>query len=154
MIVRRILIVLSCLVLAACSSSAGRTPSAPPSSAPPVAAGSGPCAYVSAAAVQAFGDSANYPGKVEHELDFGPSCDYGGAVFTLVSPDVSNAAFTYGATKRVSGVGDRAYYGSDFHWLRVAEHKVRFEIRCRLCSQDTELATMTTVAQSVVARIP
>lgn len=149
---------LLCVVLASCGSSTGGrgssgSASAPPESAAPVAAGSGPCAYITAQAAQHFGDQVKYPGTSEKELDFGPSCDYGIAVFTLVDKEVSANAFTYGMTKAVPGVGDHAYYGNGYHWLRVATANIRFEIRCRMCDGN-ELTTMTTVARSVVSRIP
>jgi hypothetical protein len=161
MMTRRILIALLTLVLCACSSSTTGTSStapprsaAPPTFAPVVAAGAGPCAYVTEAAAHQLGPHTTYPGSTQpHELDFGPSCDYGSAIFTLFSPGYTAAAFAYGATKRVPGIGDHAYYGADYHWLRAEKGRIRFEIRCRLCG-DSELAEMTRVARSVVARIP
>jgi hypothetical protein len=155
-VLRIVLVVLFVVTVSACSSSGGTaspgTTSAPESAAP-LAAGAGPCAYITAQAAQHFGSQVKYPGTREQELDFGPSCDYGIAVFTLVDKDVSAQAFTYGTTRTVPGVGDHAYYGYDYDWLRVAKATTRFELRCRFCDGN-ELAAMTAVARSVVARIP
>jgi hypothetical protein len=154
---RLVLVALFAVTVSACGSSGGGTTSprttAAPESAAPVAAGAGPCAYVTAQAAQHFGSQVKYPGTQQQELDFGPSCDYGIAVFTLVDKDVSAKAFTFGMTRTVPGVGDHAYYGNDYHWLRVATASTRFELRCRFCDGD-ELSAMTAVARSVVARIP
>ena len=154
---RTALAILACVVLAACASSttggsgaSAKTVAA--ESAAPVAAGAGPCAYITESAARLFGTRVNYPGTREQEISLGPSCDYGIAVFTLVDKDVSAAAFTYGTTKTVAGVGDHAYYGYDYHWLHVATAGTRFEIRCRFCDGN-ELTDMTAVAKSVVARI-
>lgn len=158
-IARRVAVALAAVTVAACSSSTSGSPSsttpasAGPSAAAPVAAGAGPCAYIPASAAKQFGDHTTFPGTRQQELDFGPSCDYGSAVFTLVTPDVSAASFTYGTTRTIPGIGDHAYYGAEYHWLRVAKGRVRFEIRCRLCSGN-EVATMSAVAKTVVARIP
>jgi hypothetical protein len=161
MIARRVLvawIVVVAALASGCSSSGGTGgPAAPPSagspsSAGPIAAGAGVCDYLTPADVHGFGQNVSYPGKRGHDYDFGPSCDYGGAVFTLVEHDVSAAAFT-AETRPVSGVGDRAYYGSEWHWLRVVSGRTRFQLRCLLC-KEPELATMTAVAKSVIARLP
>lgn len=109
------------------------------------------CDYLTSSEVRLFGTNVSYPGKQTHE-DFGPSCDYGGAVFTLVKNGVSASAFTYG-TKPVAGLGDHAYYGSQWHWLRVASGATRFQLHCLVC-KEPELATMTAVAKSVIPRLP
>lgn len=94
----------------------------------------------------------SYPGK-PGDQDYGPTCDYGGAVFTLIKPAVSTTAFTYGATKQIAGIGDHAYYNSEWHWLRVVSSHTRFELKCLLCS-DPELSAMSSVARSLVPRLP
>lgn len=157
---RRVLlccVVVLTLALAGCSSSGGggsagsgpRTSAQP--SAAPIAAGAGVCDYLTSAEVHEFGPNVSFPGKKQRG-DFGPSCDYGGAAFTLVDRDVSTAAFT-AETKPVQGIGDRAYYGSEWHWLRVVSGKTRFELRCVLC-KEPELATMSAVAKSLIPRLP
>src|SRR6478752_2724208 len=82
------LIVVGALV-AGCSSSGASghagTSASTPSSAPPIAAGARPCAYLTASEVHEFGDHVSYPGK-PGDQDYGPTCDYGGAVFTLIKP--------------------------------------------------------------------
>jgi hypothetical protein len=154
MIVRRVLLCCVLVFLAGCSSSAGGGGAAPATqqSAAPIPAGAAVCDYLTASDVQEFGTSVSYPGKQTHDDAFGPSCDYGGAVFTLVGHDVSAAAFT-AETRPVAGIGDRAYYGSEWHWLRVVSGRTRFQLRCLLC-KEPELATMTAVAKSVIARLP
>ena len=140
-------------LVAGCSSSGGsRQAGTTASAAPPIAAGAPVCAYLAPSDVHRFGDHVSYPGKPGHQ-DYGRTCDYGGAVFTLIDADVSDKAFTYGATKQVAGIGDRAYYNSEWHWFRVASKGTRFELKCILCS-DPELSAMTAVARSLVPRLP
>jgi hypothetical protein len=156
MIVGRVLVCCLALLIAGCSSSGGgRSRASSTSAAPsavPIGADAGACDYLTAADVQQFGPDVSYPGKRTSGDSFGPSCDYGGAVFTLVDRDVSTAAFT-AETKPVPGIGDKAYYGSQWHWLRVVSGRTRFQLRCLLC-KEPELATMSVVAKSVVARLP
>jgi hypothetical protein len=154
MIVRRVLLCCVLVFLAGCSSSGGGGGTAPATqqSAAPIAPGAAVCDYLTASEVHAFGSNVSYPGKQTHGDSFGPACDYGDAVFTLVEHDVSAAAIT-AETRPVSGIGDRAYYGSEWHWLRVVSGRTRFQLRCLLC-KEPELATMTAVAKSVIARLP
>jgi hypothetical protein len=143
----------ACVLLGGCSSSGtaghGGTSAA---SASPIASGAPACAYLSESDVHQFGEHVSFPGKPGRQ-DYGATCDYGGAVFTLIAPAVSAKAFSYGATKQVSGLGDHAYYNSEWHWLRVASNRTRFELKCILCS-DPELGAMTAVARSLVPRLP
>jgi hypothetical protein len=155
--------VCSLIVVAACaaaalvsgcssSGSAGASGASPTRSAPPIAAPAGPCAFLTPDEVHEFGDHVSYPGRPGHQ-DYGPTCDYGGAVFTLIDRAVSAKAFSYGATKHVAGIGDRAYYDSQWHWLRVASGQTRFELKCVLCP-DPELPAMSSVARALVTRLP
>lgn len=160
MIVRRVLLAGFVLLVAGCSSSvsgngsgtgSGATAPTTPSAGASIPAGAGVCDYLTSSEVQQFGPDVSYPGKQTHE-DFGPSCDYGGAVFTLVERDVSAKAFT-AETRPVSGIGDHAYYGSEWHWLRVVSGRTRFQLHCLLC-KDPELAAMSAVAKSLIPRLP
>lgn len=114
----------------------------------------GPCRLLTSADVQAINlQYMHYPGKVTKTLDLGTSCDYGGAVLTVVDRDVSRASFEYGATRHLSGLGLQALYGADYHWLRVRTPQSRFEVRCILCDTHTEVASMTTVARKVLTHV-
>ena len=161
MIIRTALaVVVAAGALAACSSSPGASTDAaapntsvPATSAAPVEAGAGVCDYLTRSDVTPYGDQVFFPGRKTHDWDYGPSCDYGAVVFSLVDPDVSAKAFSYGAAKTVSDLGDHAYYSHEGHWLRVAAGKNRFQVQCRLCP-DPELTALTATARSLVPRLP
>jgi hypothetical protein len=110
-----------------------------------------PCALLTSGDVTSLGLTS--PGRAAQQLDLGPSCDYGTVVLTLVDPAASPGAFEFNATRSVSGLGDQALYGADYHWLRVRAGSTRFEVRCVLCDSDTEVATMTRIAQRVLTHV-
>lgn len=72
-------------------------------------------------------------------------------VLTAIDPQFSKSAVENGAPVR--GLGDAAFYGAEFHWLRVEKGSIRFELRCFLCPTETELAMMTKVASKVLTHM-
>lgn len=111
-----------------------------------------PCSLLSAQDAKAV--DLGYPGRPNHDLAYGPSCNFSGTQITLFDADTSDAAFRFGATKPISGLGDEAFYGAEDHWVRVKKAATRFEVRCPLCEQATEEQMMIKVAQKVLTHIP
>lgn len=92
-----------------------------------------------------------YPGSPGKQFDLGKSCDFGPMVLTAIDPQFSKSVVQDGTP--VNGLGDAAFYGKEFHWLRVEKGSTRFELRCFLCPTGTELDMMTTVARKVLTHI-
>src|SRR3954469_18144946 len=95
---------------------------------------SDPCALLTKE--DATGFKLKKPGSPTSQ-DLGAACDFGTTTLTVVKPEVSDAAFKANSSQTVDGLGEQAYYGKDFHWLRVKTAHSRLEVRCTMCEQAT-----------------
>ncbi|WP_320672555.1 hypothetical protein [Patulibacter defluvii] len=82
--------------------------------------------------------------------DVGRGCNFG--VLSLYVGEI-HPNFTKMGGINVDGLGDEAFYRSDWHDIRVRKGDVRVDVRCTLCSGD-EPTVLKTLAGQAVGRLP
>ena len=91
--------------------------------------------------------------------DWGPECDYpstsGSVQVVTFRPEVSDAVFESSDAKvDLSGLGDRAYYDTNWHRVRVRSGADRFQVSCRcVLTSGTEQQILTQLATSAVSHL-
>lgn len=107
-----------------------------------------PCSLLKDADVTAAGGKAGVHGSVSN--DVGRGCDFG--VLAVYVGQV-HPNFTKMGGINVDGLGDEAFYRSDWHDIRVRKGDVRVDVKCVLCGGD-EPTTLKTLAGKAVSRLP
>ncbi len=117
-----------------------------------------PCTLLAAADLSSLGGVTGNPQR-ESDTDWGPQCDYpipvGLVQVVAIRPAVSDAAFEYASTKvDIPGLGDRAYYDTDWARIRVRDGSNRFQVSC-LCSlpAGTDQQVLTGLAHAIVGHL-
>jgi hypothetical protein len=108
-----------------------------------------PCTLLHDADITRAGGKAGVHHAVTN--DFGSGCNFG--VVELYLFDSATRFDSHDGAQSVAGLGDEAWYESDWHRLRVRQADVRFLLRCVLC-QHGDLETLPALAGSVLTNLP
>ena len=117
-----------------------------------------PCTLLAAPDLSSLGGPAGNPQRAS-DTDWGPQCDYpiaaGLVQVVAFRPAISDAVFEYSTTKvDIPGLGDRAYYDTDWGRVRVRDGSTRFQVSC-LCTlpAGTDQQVLTGLARAILGHL-